>query len=76
MTCRHEGTLGARWDYLTHDGTSGTGWITCSECQTLLERVSAAGGRFRGQGGRYLATFRDQLVAGGAFSDLRELEID
>ncbi len=75
MSCRHLGTLTARWDYLTHDGTSGTGWIACLECDARLERVTVAGGKFRGQG-RFVAAFQEQVEQNGAFADLRELEAD
>ncbi len=72
--CRHTGPLAARWDYLTQDDTCGTGWIVCRECWATLERVTAAGGRFRG-GGRFLASFQAQ-IADQPYADLRELEVD
>ncbi len=75
MDCRHLGSLSVRWDYITHDGTCGTGWIACAECDTRLERVTVAGGKFRGHG-RYIAAFQEQIAENGAFSDLRELEVD
>ncbi len=75
MSCRHLGALTARWDYLTHDGTCGTGWVACKECDTPLERLSVAGGRIRPQG-RFVAAFQEQISQNGAFSDLRELETD
>ncbi len=75
MSCGHQGTLTARWDYLTHDGTCGTGWVACVECDALLERLNIAGGKFRGQG-RFVTAFQEQVAKNGAFSDLRELEID
>ncbi len=75
MSCRHQGTLTARWDYLAHDGTCGTGWIACAQCEARLERLTVAGGRFRGQG-RFVAAFQEQVAQNGAFSDLRELETD
>ncbi len=75
MDCRHTGSLAARWDYLTHEDTSGTGWIVCTGCNALLERLTVAGGRFRGQG-RFLAVFEEQIALKGAAVDLRDLEID
>jgi hypothetical protein len=72
--CRHRGDLAARWDYLSQEDTVGTGWIVCRECGAMLERVSAAGGRFRGSG-RFVAAFQAQ-IAQGEYSDLRELEVD
>jgi hypothetical protein len=72
--CRHTGPLAVRWDYLTQDDTCGTGWIVCRECWATLERITAAGGRFRG-GGRFLAAFQSQ-ISEAAYSDLRELEED
>ena len=75
MDCRHVGPLGARWDYLTHDDTSGTGWIVCRECNALLERVTVAGGRFRGAG-RYVSAFQDQIANEAHAVDLRDLEVD
>jgi len=75
MSCRHDGQLAARWDYLTHDDTSGTGWIVCASCYALLQRMSVIGGRFRSQG-RYLANFEEQVAARGALVGLRELEVD
>ena len=52
----------------------GTGWIVCRECGAMLERVSAAGGRFRGSG-RFVSAFQTQ-ISQGEYSDLRELEVD
>jgi hypothetical protein len=75
MACRHVGGLGARWDYLSHDETSATGWIVCRTCGALLERISISGGRFRGRG-RFLLAFKEQLYEESAFSDLSELEVD
>jgi hypothetical protein len=75
LDCRHTGPLAARWDYITHDDSSATGWIVCRECWALLERVSATGGRFRGSGGRFLSAFQAQ-VEEEEFSGLRELEQD
>ena len=66
--CRHTGALAARWDYLSQDDTCGTGWIICRECWAMLERVSAAGGRF-------LSAFMAQIAVDD-YTDLRELEID
>jgi len=75
MDCRHVGPLAARWDYLTQDDTCGTGWIVCRECSALLERLTVAGGRFRGQG-RYLSAFEEQISHAGDLIDLRDLEAD
>ena len=75
MDCRHRGTLTARWDYISHDGTCGTGWVACLECDSRLERLSVAGGRFRAQG-RFASAFVEQVEQNGAFADLRELEFD
>lgn len=74
LDCRHTGDLAARWDYLTQDDTCGTGWIVCKECWTTLERINAAGGRFRGSG-RFFAAFVTQLAT-AEFSGLRDLEVD
>jgi len=41
----------------------------------MLERLTAAGGRFRGAGGRFFAAFQAQ-IRDEEFSDLRELEVD
>jgi hypothetical protein len=71
--CRHTGPLAARWDYVTPDESSATGWIVCRECLALLERVSATDGRFRGSGGRFFGAFQAQVEQGN-FSGLRELE--
>jgi hypothetical protein len=71
--CRHTGPLAARWDYLSHDDSSGTGWIICRECWALLERITAAGGRFRGSGGRFMSAFQAQIES-EQYSGLRELE--
>jgi hypothetical protein len=73
--CRHTGELAARWDYLSQDDTCGTGWIVCRECWAMLERVTAAGGRFRNNGGRFLQAFLTQ-IASAEYTDLRELEVD
>ena len=73
--CRHTGALAARWDYLSQDDTCGTGWIVCRECWAMLERVTAAGGRFRKTGGRFLSTFMAQIAV-AEYTDLRELEFD
>jgi len=73
--CRHTGALAARWDYLSQDDTCGTGWIVCRECWAMLERLTAAGGRFRNTGGRFHAAFMAQIDASEAI-DLRELEVD
>ena len=72
--CRHNGSLSVRWDYLSQDDTVGTGWIVCRECWARLERITAAGGRFRGSG-RFVAAFQAQ-IRDEEFSDLRELEVD
>ena len=73
--CRHTGELAARWDYLSQDDTCGTGWIVCRECWSMLERVTAAGGRFRNTGGRFLGAFLAQ-IDGASYADLKELEVD
>ncbi len=75
MDCRHDGLLAARWDYLTHDDTSGTGWIVCANCHALLQRITVAGGRFRSQG-RFLVAFEEQIAERGELTGLRELEVD
>jgi predicted nucleic acid-binding Zn ribbon protein len=75
MACLHDERLAARWDYLSDDETSATGWIVCESCGALLERLSIAGGRFRGQG-RYAVPFREQVSRESAFSRLGELEAD
>ena len=75
MDCRHLGDLNVRWDYLNEDDACGTGWIVCRECQSLLERFSVAGGRFRGQG-RFLSAFQEQIEHEDMFAALRELEVD
>jgi hypothetical protein len=75
MDCRHQGEYAVRWDYLNEEEGSGTGWIVCRECQSLLERLSVAFGRFRGRG-RYFDTFQEQIAESGKFSALRELEVD
>jgi predicted nucleic acid-binding Zn ribbon protein len=75
MACRHDEGLGARWDYLSHDETSATGWIVCRSCGALLERLSVAGGSFRGQG-RYVSAFREQLSEESALLTLSEMEAD
>jgi len=73
--CRHRGELGVRWDYLTQDETVGTGWIVCLGCESRVERITVAGGRFRGSG-RFLAAFQEQISEQNAFAGLRELEVD
>jgi hypothetical protein len=75
MDCRHRGQYAVRWDYLNEDEASGTGWIICRECQSLLDRFSVAGGRFRGKG-RHLAAFQDQIPNEDTFAALRDFEID
>ena len=74
MHCRHAKGLAARWDYLSQDLTCATGWIICSSCKTQLQRVTIAGGTFRGQG-PYLDVFREQVSREAAVS-LTDLEID
>ncbi len=75
MDCSHNQGLAARWDYLSQDETCGTGWIVCRNCEARLQRVTIAGGKFRGQG-RVLEDFREQITKASAFSALHELEID
>lgn len=75
MDCRHLGDLAVRWDYLNEDDACGTGWIVCRECETLLDRFSLDGGRFRGAG-RFLSAFQEQLSSEDTFAALRELEVD
>ena len=75
MKCRHDNSLAARWDHLFEDETCGTGWIVCRDCGGLLQRITVAGGRFRGQG-RFLAVFQDQIAREAPFSALPELEAD
>ncbi len=75
MDCRHKEGLAARWDYLSQDETSGTGWIVCRSCSALLQRITIAGGKFRGQG-RFLESFQQQISKESPFSALHELEID
>jgi hypothetical protein len=41
----------------------------------MLERVTAAGGRFRNGGGRFLTAFQAQIAL-SEYSDLRGLEFD
>jgi hypothetical protein len=41
----------------------------------MLERVTAAGGRFRKTGGRFVSAFMAQIAA-SEYVDLRELEAD
>lgn len=73
--CRHEEGLAARWDRLSQDETCGSGWIVCRSCRALLQRLTVAGGRFRGQG-RYLSAFKEQISRDSPFSGLVELEVD
>jgi hypothetical protein len=73
--CRHTGDLAARWDYLSQDDTCGTGWIVCRECLSMLERLTASGGRFHNTGGRFLGAFLAQ-IEGASYADLKELEVD
>ena len=75
MTCLHEGDLGARWDWVARDKTSASGWITCDRCGELLQRLSYAGGRFRGQGW-YLGPFLEQTATGARVAGLEELETE
>jgi hypothetical protein len=75
MKCRHDSGLAARWDHLFEDETCGTGWIVCRGCGGLLQRLTVAGGRFRGQG-RFLAAFQDQIARDAPFAGLLELEAD
>lgn len=75
MGCMHDGDLAARWDYLARDKSSAAGWIMCWHCGTLLQRLTYAGGRFRGQG-RYMTDFLDQICEGNAVKGLEELTLD
>jgi hypothetical protein len=68
MKCHHDNGLAARWDHLLEDETCGTGWIICRDCGSRLERVTVAGGRFRGHG-RYLAAFQEQFTPESPFPD-------
>jgi hypothetical protein len=75
MGCRHDQGLAARWDHLWQDESSATGWIVCRSCGALLQRVTVAGGKFRGQG-RYLEQFQEQIARESPFAQLQELEVD
>lgn len=75
MDCLHDASLAARWDYLSQDETCGAGWIVCRNCQARLQRVTIAGGKFRGQG-RFLDAFQEQISIESPFAALHELEID
>ena len=75
MSCIHDGDLGARWDWVSRDKASATGWITCARCGELLQRLAYAGGRFRGQGW-YLGPFLQQTAAGARVPGLEELEVE
>jgi hypothetical protein len=75
MKCRHEDGLSARWDHLLQDESAGTGWVVCRACGALLERITVAGGRFRGHG-RFVLAFQEQIAREAPFSDLPELESD
>lgn len=75
IRCRHDNGLAARWDHLFEDETCGTGWIVCRSCMALLQRVTVAGGKFRG-GGRYLDAFKEQISHESPFAELADLEID
>ena len=75
MACLHEGELGARWDWVSKNGDSATGWIACGRCGELLQRLSFAGRRFRSQGW-YLGPFLQQTVSGGPVSGLEDLKVD
>ena len=74
MDCIHDGDLGARWDWVSRDKSSASGWITCAICGELLQRLSYAGGRFRGQGW-YLEPFLEQAATGARVAGLEELEV-
>lgn len=65
MSCPHDHGLVARWDYLSSDGSCGTGWIVCESCDRLLQRITLAAGKIRGQG-RFLSAFREQVSRLGA----------
>lgn len=75
MKCRHDQGLAARWDHLSEDETCGTGWIVCRSCRSRLQRLTIAGGQFRGKG-RYLGQFQEQITRESPFSELVELEVD
>jgi predicted nucleic acid-binding Zn ribbon protein len=75
MSCRHDQGLAARWDHLSEDEASGSGWIVCRSCGALLQRLTIAGGKFRGRG-QFLAAFREQISQESPFSALPELEVD
>jgi len=75
MDCIHDGDLGARWDWVSRDKASATGWITCGRCGELLQRLSYAGGRFRSQGW-YSGPFLQQTATGARVAGLEELEVE
>jgi len=75
MSCIHDGDLGARWDWVSRDKASATGWITCARCGELLQRLAYAGGRFRGQGW-YIEPFLEQAATGARVAGLEELEVE
>ena len=75
MDCIHDGDLGTRWDWVSRDKSSASGWITCGRCGDLLQRLSYAAGRFRGQGW-YLDPFLEQTVTGMRIAGLEELEVE
>src|SRR3990172_8294721 len=49
MSCVHDGDLGTRWDWVSRDKSSASGWITCGRCGELVQRLAYARGRFRSQ---------------------------
>ena len=75
MDCTHDGELAARWDWVSRDKASATGWITCDRCGELLQRLSYAGGRFRSRGW-YLDPFLQQAATGPRVGGLEELEVE
>ena len=75
MSCIHDCDLGARWDWVSRDKASASGWITCARCGELLQRLSYAGGRFRGRGW-YLSPFLEQTATGTRVPGLEELEVE
>jgi hypothetical protein len=74
MGCIHDGDLAARWDWVSRDKSSASGWIACARCGEMLQRLSYAGGRFRGQGW-YLGPFLQQAEAGARVAGLEDLEV-
>ena len=75
MDCVHDGDFGARWDWVSRDKASASGWVTCARCGELLQRLSYAGGRFRGRGW-YLSPFLEQTATGARVAGLEELETE